>query len=87
MRFHRIEVYLRIQLGAVQARIADLENGQADGDTGWTLQLMPSPEGTCRGYLHHASCFIRGRPLAQDQARKLLEMPEITACDACHPDP
>ncbi|MGO4417335.1 DUF6233 domain-containing protein [Streptomyces sp. MCAF7] len=86
-RLQTLEVYLRLQLGAVQARIADLDGGAPDRAAGWTLQLMPSPEGTCRGYLHHERCFIRGRPLTRDQARKVLGMPEITACDACHPEP
>ncbi|MEU5927106.1 DUF6233 domain-containing protein [Streptomyces antimycoticus] len=83
-----MEVYLRLQLGAVQARIADLDGGAVGPESGWTIQFMPSPVGTSRGYLHHASCFIGGgRRLTRDQAQKVLGMPEVMACDACHPDP
>ncbi|WP_431776290.1 DUF6233 domain-containing protein [Streptomyces cucumeris] len=84
-RLQTLAVYLRLQLGAVQARIAELEGGQTDEADGWTLQLLPSPAGASpRGYLHRATCFIRGgRPLSREEAQNVLTMPDVTTCDAC----
>lgn len=83
-RLRTVEIYLRRQLAAVRARIAELEAGRSG--QGWALQLLPSPAGASpRGYLHSARCFISGRPLSRDQARRILEMPGVTACDACAP--
>ncbi|WP_319698995.1 DUF6233 domain-containing protein [Streptomyces sp. ME19-01-6] len=91
-RLRAVETYLRLQLAAVQARIAELEDGRparaAGPAVGWTLQLLPSPAGASpRGYLHRETCFIRGgRPLSREQARLVLAMPDVTACDACGPE-
>ncbi|MCO8308827.1 DUF6233 domain-containing protein [Streptomyces sp. RKCA744] len=86
-----METYLSLQLRTVQARIAELEGESpiphAEPAAGWTLQLLPSPAGACpRGYLHKTGrCFIRGgRSLGRDEARNVLTMPDVEACDACH---
>ncbi|GAA1213470.1 DUF6233 domain-containing protein [Streptomyces rhizosphaericus] len=88
-RLRTLAIYLRYQLSTVQARIAELEDGPRETEpmAAWTLQLMPSAvRASLRGYLHRAGrCFIRGgRKLNREEARNVLTMPDVTACDACH---
>ncbi|MFC9221988.1 DUF6233 domain-containing protein [Streptomyces hygroscopicus] len=88
VRLRTLETYLRLQLGTVQERIVELEDGpgsETDPATAWALQLLPSPAGASpRGYLHRETCFIRsGRPLSREEAQNVLTMPGVTACDAC----
>lgn len=90
-RLHAIETYLRLQLEAVRARITELETGQpawcVGPATAWKLQLFPTPEDRPqRGTLHREECWMEGVPVDRDRAVAVLGMPDVDACEACHPE-
>jgi len=82
-RLQTLETYLRLQLVAVRAAIAQLQQ-QPEG---YTLQVMRTRPDTPLSWLHRAGCPTGGGPeLSRSEALIALGEPGVQPCDGCRPD-
>jgi uncharacterized protein DUF6233 len=81
-----IATYLRLQLDAVQRRIAEIET--AEPSAAWRLQHLPRGVGQPgTGVLHRDDCFIDGGgKLDREAAVMALDEDNIEMCEACQPE-
>lgn len=83
-RLQILETYLRMQLDAVRARIAHLQQPRPEG---WVLQIMRTNPDKPLSWLHRADCFAaQGATLSRSEALIALDEPGVHSCDACRPE-
>lgn len=79
-----VATFLRLQLAAVRARIAEVEPAEP---AGFVVQRMRTGPDRPLAYLHRSGCWVASGPvLGPEEARAALGRPGVLACDACRPE-